>query len=157
MQRAEAEAAQHGITDYDWIVNRTTELAVADTERRILGMIGPHLAPMVMDREAQAIAGTNAHALEYAKKMVGKGLDTSDPEVAEMIRRASENYATEKTPAQVSLSVETGGQPAPNTVSGSLRQDADAMARMAAEVLGYSAEQMAALRLTDAELMELAS
>lgn len=155
-QRAEAEAEARGIQNYDWIANRTAEIAASDTEKRILNMMAPMLGPIVVDRETARVAGDNAHAQEYARRLVAKGFDTSDPDVQDMIRRASSSYAAEKQPS-ATVTIEGSGNPGPSAQAATLRSEADEMSRIAASALGYGPEDAALLRLTDADLQELAA
>lgn len=155
LEQAEAEAEAKGINNYDWITNRTAELASLATEKRILNLVGGMLIPIATEREAQKLAGENKFAQEYAAKLVAKGYDTNDPDVQDMIRRASASYAAEKAPPAASVTVEQHLHSGNMAIASELRQEADMMADIAARALGYGPEDAARLRLTDADLLEI--
>lgn len=90
------------------------------------------LAPVVMStyipQAAQRVAGEDANAQEYARKMISSGrFNPDDASDAEFIRRASADYAREKTPPRTNVRRETSDALAP-ALATDIRSLADQLA-----------------------------
>ena len=110
-------------------------------KREAMQEMAPAILPTYTAHAAKTVAGDNPHAQEFAARMISKGANVNDPDMAELVRRASANYAQEKTPQKVSVRPEGRGEPVP-VIGSEARQHAEFFA------------SIAGVTLTDAEIAE---
>jgi hypothetical protein len=101
---------------------------------RAMEQLAPAIVPTYIDHTTKRIAGEGQHAQEYARKLIQKGANTDDPEIADAIRRAARDYEREKTPTKVNVRSERSEVSAP-TIDSSLRGLADQLAAVAGVTL----------------------
>lgn len=103
----------------------------AEATKAAVAQIAPALAPMYLDHTTKSVVGDNEHARDYARRMLQKGIDVNDPDVADMLKRSATSYAQEKAPKVVTVRGDRSDAIAPAAIDASLRAQADEFARIA--------------------------
>lgn len=78
-------------------VREESDQKIAAARDEILNGIGSHFGPILQERVAREVVGNDPVAQDYAVKLMRKGLDISDPDIKDVIQRASQSVASEKS------------------------------------------------------------
>lgn len=79
-------------------VREEADKKVANLKNELINEIGTHFGPILQERVAKETVGDNAVAQDIAIKLLRKGVDITDPDIKDVIRRGAESIAAEKAP-----------------------------------------------------------